>query len=153
MRVALDTNILAYAEGVGSAEKQQQSLEFLEVVDPTLVVLPSQVLGELYRVLSGKADRPPGDARAAVLGWADAFSVADSTWSAFRAAFDLSTDHRLSIWDALILSVAAEQKCRVLLSEDLQHDFTSRGVTVVNPYATQQHPLLIALIDTSGPLK
>ncbi|HET7921809.1 MAG TPA: PIN domain-containing protein [Gammaproteobacteria bacterium] len=147
MRVALDTNVLAYAEGVGSAEKQRQSLGLLEAVDASSVVLPAQVLGELFRVLTGKAGRKAGDARDAVLGWADAFAVADSTWSAFGAAFDLSADHGLSIWDALILSVAAEQKCRVLLSEDLQHGFTSRGVTVINPYAKPKHPLVTALLD------
>lgn len=146
MRVALDTNVLAYAEGVGSAEKQQQTLKLLEEIDATLVVLPAQVLGELYRVLTGKAGRPADAARDAVLGWADAFMVADSTWSAFGAAFDLSADHKLTIWDALILSVAAEQKCRVLVSEDLQHGFTSRGVTVVNPYTEPKHTLLTEIV-------
>ena len=142
MRIALDTNVLAYAEGVGSAEKQNCSLRLLEALDTVSLVLPAQTLGELYRVLIGKAGRTPAEARAAVLGWADGYAVAESTWSAFAAAFDLSTDHGLSVWDALILSVAAEQRCRLLLSEDLQHGFTSRGVTVVNPYSQPSHPLL-----------
>jgi predicted nucleic acid-binding protein len=56
---------------------------------------------------------------------------------------------RSRLWDGLILSVAAEARCRILLSEDLQHDFTWRGVTVVNPYLAkaEAHPLLEALLN------
>jgi predicted nucleic acid-binding protein len=41
------------------------------------------------------------------------------------------------MWDALIMSVAAENKCRLLISEDFQNGFTWRGVTVVNPFDTK----------------
>ena len=64
-------------------------------------------------------------------GWADTFEIADSTFAAMRAALDLAVDHQMPTWDALILSVSADQKCRVLLSEDFQHGFTWRGVTVL----------------------
>jgi len=50
------------------------------------------------------------------------------------------------VWDALILSVAAENRCRLLLSEDLQDGFTWRGVTVANPFAMPLHPLLEGLV-------
>lgn len=43
-----------------------------------------------------------------------------------QAALDLAADRELQIWDALIMSVAADQHCRLLLSEDLQHGFTWR---------------------------
>jgi len=49
---------------------------------------------------------------------------------------DLTVDHQISMWDALIMSVAAENKCRLLISEDFQNGFTWRGVTVVNPFDT-----------------
>ena len=78
------------------------------------VILPVQVLGELYRVLVGKLRQPAARAQEAVLQWSDTFAVRDSTWSALQSALDLSKAHGLSIWDSLILSVAAEQRCRVL---------------------------------------
>lgn len=53
----------------------------------------------------------------------------------------------MPIWDALILSVAADQKCRLLLSEDFQHEFTWRGVTVLNPFQAPQHALLAAVLQ------
>lgn len=146
MRVALDTNVLAYAEGVGTKAKRDRTIEILGRLDAGMVLLPVQTLGELFRVLTGKAKRAVSHARSAVLDWTDAYPVADSTWSAFQAAFDLCADHGLPIWDALILSVAAEQRCRLLLSEDLQNGFTHRGITVVDPYAKAAHPLLANLL-------
>ena len=148
MRVALDTNVLAYAEGVGNAVWRNVTLRLIQDLPVDGVLIPAQCLGELFRVLHGKAAIAADQARAAVLAWADAFEVADSTASAFIAAMDLSTDHGLQIWDALILTVAADHHCRVLLSEDLQSGFVWRGVTVVNPYAEQPHPLLARLLQS-----
>ena len=146
MRIALDTNILAYAEGVGDAERHTSALSMIARLDPTNTVLPAQTLGELFRVLTGKAKRPLSDARDAILTWSDSFPVADSTWSSFQIAFEISATHQLQIWDALILAVAAENRCRVLLSEDFQDGFSWNGVTVVNPFAQEPSPLIARLI-------
>lgn len=146
MRVAIDTNILAYAEGIGDAARRDSSLELLTRLPAGNVLLPAQTLGELFRVLTGKTKCPPDTARTRIQQWADSFEVPDSSWSAFQAAFDLTVDHNLQIWDALILAVTAENRCRVLLSEDMQHGFTWRGVTVVNPYRIPPHPLLVSLL-------
>jgi predicted nucleic acid-binding protein len=146
MRVALDTNVLAYAEGIGDAAHRDASMDLLRRLPPESVVLPVQVLGELFRVLTGKAGCSPDTTRSRVLQWADSFEVSDSTWSAFQSAFDLTADHGLQIWDALILSVTAENRCRILLTEDMQHGFTWRGVSVVNPYRIPSHPLLSAIL-------
>lgn len=146
MRIALDTNILAYAEGVGDDVRHRASLDLIRMLPPSVIVLPAQCLGELFRVLTGKAGHEASFARKAILGWADVYETADSTWTAFQSAMDVVASHHLQIWDALILAVAAEQRCRLLLSEDMQHDFTWRGVTVVNPYHESEHPLLRALL-------
>ena len=146
MRIALDTNILAYAEGVGDAERHTSALSMIARLDPTNTVLPAQTLGELFRVLTGKAKRSLPDARDAILTWSDSFPVADSSWSSFQMAFEISTTHQLHIWDALILAVAAESRCRVLLSEDFQDGFSYNGVTVVSPFTQEPSPLLERLI-------
>ena len=146
-RIALDTNVLAYAEGVGDARRCKAARQLVSRLPAELVVLPAQVLGELHRVLVGKSHRTPAEAKLAILSWADAFDVADSTFDAMRAALDLAADHQMAIWDALILSVAADQKCRLLLSEDFQHGFTWRGVTLLNPFNSPQHSLLAAALQ------
>gem|GEM_PF-5071779 len=57
------------------------------------------------------------------------------------AAADLATDHQFSICDAVILLVASQSGCRLLLSEELQDGFTWGGVTVANPFTSPCHAL------------
>jgi predicted nucleic acid-binding protein len=92
MCVALDTNVLAYAEGLGDEVRCNAAWQLVEQLPVASVVLPAQTLGELMRVLTGKARRSPTAARDAVLGWADSFEVADSSWTASQAALDLVVD-------------------------------------------------------------
>ncbi|MBF0269158.1 MAG: PIN domain-containing protein [Alphaproteobacteria bacterium] len=143
MIVGLDTNILAYAEGVNDAFRQERSVALLQALPANGVMVPVQALGELFRVLTSKMKRPNQQARDAIACWQDAFSTCATTATAFQSALDLTVAHRLSIWDALILSVVAENGCRILLSEDMQHGFTWRGTTVVDPFSEPTHPLLM----------
>ena len=146
MRLALDANILAYAEGINGADMRRTALELVEKLPGDAVLLPVQTLCELFSVLVRKAGRAPAKARKAILSWQDAFSLIETSAEVMFAAADLATDHQLSIWDAVILSAAAEGGCRLLLSEDLQEGFTWKGVTVTNPFATRKHELLAALL-------
>ena len=137
MRVALDTNVLAYAEGLGDDVRCQLASDLISKLDPINSLVPVQVLGELSRILTSKLKKSSADVRELLLSWSDAVVVADTTWTAFQSAIDLTVDHQISMWDALIMSVAAENKCRLLISEDFQNGFTWRGVTVVNPFDTK----------------
>lgn len=146
MKVALDTNVLAYAEGINSVDKRDAALELVRNLSQEATVIPVQVLGELFNVLVRKAGKSRADAREALLSWRDTFPAAETTFEAMLAATDLATDHQLSIWDAVILAVASQAGCRLLLSEDLQDGFTWGGVTVVSPFASPRHALLEALL-------
>jgi len=146
MRIALDTNILVYAEGVNGALHAKPTVELIKKLPESSTFLPVQVLGELFRVLVGKAAFPPPEARAVVLRWRDTFPLIETSQSILVAALDLAADRGLSIWDAIILSAAAASGCRLLLSEDMQDGFIWSGVTVVNPFAAVQHPLLDPLL-------
>lgn len=146
MKAALDTNILAYGEGVNGAERRDVVHAILARIPQELIVIPAQVLGELYNVLTRKGGRSRKQARDALLSWNDAFSVAETSSDVMQVAVDLASDHRLGIWDAVILAVASRANCRLLLSEDFQQGFTWGGVTVVDPFASPRHPLLGALL-------
>jgi predicted nucleic acid-binding protein len=146
VRVALDTNILAYAEGTNGSEMRDKALDLLQGLPSGSVVLPTPVLGELFNVLVLKAKRPAASARSAILGWRDAYPLSETSAAVMVDAVDLATDHRLRIWDSVILSATAEAGCRLLLSEDLQDGFTWRGVTATNPFGQTRHPLLEILL-------
>ena len=145
---ALDTNILVYVEGVNGAARETTSRALIVRLPLKLTFIPAQALGELYNVLTRRAAWPAERAREAVAAWRNSFPVAPTTTDAILNAVDLATDHRLRIWDSVMLSVAAESGCRVLLSDDMQDGFTWRGVTVVNPFTNSRHPLLTAMLET-----
>lgn len=150
MRAALDTNILAYAEGVNGLLMKKAALDLVGKLPQRSVVLPVQVLGELFQVLVRKAGRSPADARNAILGWRNAFVLLETLPAILMSAMDLAV-HQFSIWDAVILSAAAEADCQLLLSEDMQDGFVWKGVTVVNPFTKPRNPLLDALLDEQTP--
>jgi predicted nucleic acid-binding protein len=150
MRVALDTNILAYAEGVNGTAMKRTALGLVEKLPEGAALLPVQTLGELFNLLVRKAGRAPAKARTAILSWKDAFPLIETSAEVILAAADLATDHQLNIWDSVILSAAAEAGCRLLLSEDLKEGFTWKGVTVTNPISTPTHELPSSLLTDSG---
>jgi predicted nucleic acid-binding protein len=147
MFVALDTNVLVCAEGLHGKPKQEQALAIVERLAPESTLIPVQVLGELFSVLTKKAGRSRAAARDAVLRWGDTFPLIETSSSVQLLAMDLAADHKLGSWDAIVLSAAADASCRLLLSEDLQDGFTWSGVTVANPFAEARHPLLAALLS------
>src|SRR5437879_2596976 len=146
MKIALDTDVLACAEGTNGAAMRDKTLELMERLPAGAVVLPVQTLGELFNVLVRRAKRRPARARAAVLSWRDAYPMVETSATVMVSATDLAADHGLTIWDSVVLAASAEAECRLLLSEHLQDGFTWRGVTVTNPFAARLHPLLAALL-------
>ncbi len=147
MRIAVDTNILACAEGVNDTIRQDDALRLLGRLPYVTTVIPVQVLGELYKVLVSKGGHTGGSACDLVTTWRHAFTGWETSPEVMLAAAGLAAGHGLRIWDAVILAAASESACRILLSEDIHHDFTWGGVTVVNPFASEIHPLLSGLIE------
>jgi predicted nucleic acid-binding protein len=150
MKAALDTNVLAYVEGVNGPARQDAAVELLQRLPAETAVVPVQVLGELYNVLVRKAGWAASRAREAILEWRDAFLLAPTTETAMLSAIDLAADHQLRIWDSIVISVASDAGCRIVLSEDLQHGFSWRGVTIVNPFSADRHPLLETFLADVG---
>jgi len=146
VRVALDTNILVYVEGVNGASRKASATEMVAKLPAENTYVPVQVLGELFRVLVRKAKYKPESARVAIFSFLEIFPPIETSPSVVTAAADLSVDHGLDIWDAVILAAAASAGCRLLLSEDMQEGFTWNGVTVTNPFSAKKHRLLEELL-------
>ena len=147
LTVALDTNVLAYAENTNGAEMRDHALDLLERLPVEQTLIPVQALGELFAVLVRKARRSRTHAREAVLHWGDSFPLIETSSDVILMALELTVTHQFGWWDAVIMSAAGDSGCRLLLSEDLQDGFTWNGVTVVNPFAAKRHPILAALLQ------
>jgi predicted nucleic acid-binding protein len=148
MRVSLDTNILVYAEGLNDTARKRAAVSLLRKLPPESVHLPVQAVGELFHVLVTKARVAPADAKHTVLRWCDQYSLVDTSETVLLSAMELSSQHRLRTWVAIIMAASASAGCRLLLSEDLHDGFTWNGVTVVNPFAPKPNALLAQLLDS-----
>ncbi len=148
MRVALDTNILAYAEGVNGPDHQKRAAGLIDRLSTADVIIPLQVLGELLAVLTRKTARPRASVRSSVLSWRDGYEIVPTTNESFLRAIDLVADHQLPSWDAAILAVAAEARCQILLSEDMHDGFTWNGTVIANPFAVTPQPTLARFLRT-----
>jgi len=96
MKVALDTNILAYAEGANGSAMRDKALDLIQRLPSDAVVLPVQTLGELFNVLVRKVTRRPTRARDAVLSWRDTFPTVETSSRVMVNAMDLAFDHDLT---------------------------------------------------------
>ena len=148
-RVGLDSNILLYLAGVckapGDEAKVDRVQQTVDQLAGDALVAPVQALGEVFAVLR-RIGVDTSEARRIVLEFTERFAVVPSDVSVLVAAMDLVVDHRLQLWDSLIVNAVAAAGCNLLLSEDMQDGFTARGVTIVNPLAVDLHPKLAKLL-------
>jgi predicted nucleic acid-binding protein len=141
--VLVDTNVLLYQHDARQQEKQERARAWMAMLWRTRRGrINSQVLSEFY--VNATEKLKPGLSRKAARE-----SVATlSAWAPFASdgrtievAWEIQDRHQLSWWDALIMASASINTCKYLLTEDLQHDQSVRGVTVVNPFAVSPESL------------
>ena len=147
MRIALDTNFLVHAEGINDFARRDVAREIMPRLPVGETFVPVQVLCELFRALTRKGGYNAATARATILNLRDIHVPLETTQDSLLCAMDLACDHGFAIWDAIIVSVAADAGCRLLLSEDMHDGFVWRGLTIVNPFAAERHPLLEAALS------
>ena len=133
-RAFVDTNVLVYAVDRSSPAKQTRAQSLLAELAGSIAI-STQVLLEFYVTATRKLAKPlsheEAERRVQELSGAD---VVEVTVPLVRTAIALSREHRLSLWDALIVESARARGCRRLYSEDLQHGREFGGVRVVNPF-------------------
>ena len=135
-RAFVDTNILVYAFANDDAVRSGAAQELLDrLMAGRLFYTSTQVLQELFVTLTRKGQRTVRASEILTsLDLLAKFPVFQVDYAAIRAAAELSTGHKLSFWDALIVVSAARSGARNLYSEDLQHGRTILGVRIVNPF-------------------
>ncbi|CAN5376668.1 PIN domain-containing protein [soil metagenome] len=152
MKVGIDTNVLIYAASGDDGRKRDIAQALLRAIKPDDVCFASQVAGEFYNVSVKKLKRAPESVSATLEVWSQVYGFRGHGQTQMLAAMELSRDHNFQIWDALILTIAADDGCRLFLTEDLHEGFRYRGVTIVNPFAERLHPLLASLLDSLPPM-
>ena len=134
MSIFFDTNVLVYCTDTTSPEKQAIARVLVSTASASGdAMVSTQVLIELFNVLARKQKMPPAHAKAlitAYTGW----SVVPSDVRLVRAAIEMSMQHQLSIWDAMVIEAALRGGANTLYTEDLTHGQRFDALTVVNPF-------------------
>jgi predicted nucleic acid-binding protein len=133
-RTFLDTNVLVYSDDSRDPAKQTRALGLIkEHLRLRTGVVSLQVLQEYFVSSTGKLKLSAELAKRRVEIFAK-FHVAVPTVGDILAAIDLHRLHGFSYWDALVLRMAEQAGCRVLLTEDMQHGQMFDGVRIANPF-------------------
>ena len=134
----VDTNVLLYGVDDRNIAKRDRARAWLAACWTLRCGrLSTQVLNEFYWNVRKKFPSilSAGDARAEVRRyqlwqpWVIDHATVESAWAA-------ESRWQLSYWDALMVAAAQQQGCKLLLTEDLQHDQVIDGVRILNPFVT-----------------
>jgi predicted nucleic acid-binding protein len=134
VRSFFDTNVLIYADDKATPAKQKRTLDLVAQHRRARTgVVSMQVLQEYFVTITRKLGVDAAIARRKVELLAE-FDVAAPGLSDILAAIDLHRLHGFSFWDALVIRMAKQSGCGVLLSEDMQDGREIDGVQIVNPF-------------------
>jgi predicted nucleic acid-binding protein len=143
-RVALDSNLLVYAELEPESAKGRRAAELIARFAPDGVI-PAQVLGEFLRVVQRKAPDAFPEAMKQTDLYRATFLTPATNGEIVAEAAELALARRLQLWDAVICVAASRNGAEVLLSEDLQDGGMVGGLRVVNPFNPDNAARLSAL--------
>lgn len=134
MSAFFDTNVLVYCTDSSDPRRQTQARQLVAQSSAKgEAVISTQVLMELFNVLTRKQKMPAGVARDLALAYAT-WPVIHSDFALVSAALEKSVVHKLSIFDAMVVEAALRAEAQTLYSEDMQHGQRYGSLTVVNPF-------------------
>jgi predicted nucleic acid-binding protein len=131
--VFLDTNLWVYLHAKSEPQKQS-AVKSLVAEHFETILISTQVLGELYNVLTKKKLTSPETARAIILEMATTFPVTDIDTPKVLSALNVQNKYGYSYWDSLILATALLSDCAIVYSEDMQHkQLIEDKLPIINP--------------------
>ena len=134
-RVALDSNILVYAELEPETPKGRRAAEVI-LSAARDGVIPVQVLGEFLRVIQRRVPSAFAEAVKQAAIYQGAFLMPATTEDVLNIAAKYASVHQLQLWDGVVCAAAAKAGATVLLTEDLQDGRNLEGLRLINPFAT-----------------
>lgn len=133
-KVFFDTNIWVYFYSKAPPEKFQNIRSLL--ADPErLVEVSTQVLGELFHVLTRKKITSSSEANTIILELVNASQIIEIDPPKVLQAIEINSRYRYTYWDSLIIATALSSDCTILYSEDMQHNqLIENKLRIINPF-------------------
>jgi predicted nucleic acid-binding protein len=134
IRVAIDSNILIYAELEPESEKGTRSAELI-LRAARDGVIPAQVLGEFLRFVQRRVPGSFEDAVRQAFLYQSVFLTPPTTDAIINRASEMARAHRMQLWDCVVCTASAQAGAGVLLTEDMQDGRIIDGLRLMNPFA------------------
>ena len=137
-RFFLDTNIFVYSFDRSSAAKSRRAAQLIrQAVTTRKGIVSYQVVQEFFNLALRKFEQPMtvAEAEQYLSTVFRPLLAVQSSPALISEALRLTTKHRLSWYDALIVAAASEGGCGILYSEDLQHGQRIGELRIENPFA------------------
>jgi predicted nucleic acid-binding protein len=144
-RVALDSNILIYAELEPESEKGKRSTDLILRVARDGVI-PAQVLGEYLRFIQRRVPAAFEEAIRQASIYETAFLIPPTTQTIINKASELARAHRMQLWDCVVCAASADAGAKALMTEDMQDGRMIDGLRLMNPFATANAAAIEALL-------
>lgn len=133
-KVFIDTNVLIYSVDQAAPEKRARAIHLIqEHARLRTAVISTQVLQEFYSAATRKLGIQPLRAKQHLQDFQN-FDVITITPDMIEGAVDCCILNQVSFWDSLIVTAASIAGCKELLSEDLNHSQSIKGVKIRNPF-------------------
>jgi len=130
-----DTNVLVYATSAADAAKAARARALItRGMRSAGSILLLQTLGEFANVAIRKAGLAPDLVTRTIDAWRAVLPVHPAAEEDLPAALALVRDHRIQLWDALLLATARRVGVRALLTEDMQDGRVIEGIHLLNPF-------------------
>jgi len=136
-RYFLDTNIFIYSFDHNSLSKLQTATKLIrDAITTRNGIVSYQVVQEFFHVALRKFAQPMSGVEAEQYFqtvFAPLLAIHSSP-ALYLVALNLQSSHHLQWYDSLMVASALQGQCRVLFSEDLQHQRKFGNVQVINPF-------------------
>ncbi len=132
----LDTNIFVYSFDLHHSGKRTISENLIKKALEGNGAISFQVVQEFLNVATKKFQRSMTYTESEKYLSNVLFTLCHvfPTEGLYAQALEINNRWKFSFYDSLIISAALEADCKVLYSEDLQHNQQIKDLTIVNPY-------------------
>jgi predicted nucleic acid-binding protein len=133
-KILIDTNLWNHLFALNPQAKHDR-IEDLVQQNFAKIIVSTQILGELYHVVTRKRLLTHESAKDIIVEMVATFPVSEIGTANVLEALKLQEIFHYSYWDSLIIATAVLTDCDTLYSEDMQHGQSVQGKTrIINPF-------------------
>ena len=131
-KIFFDTNILIYIvkDNTGKAEIASSILSI-----NTTAYISIQVINEFCNVAIKKLDFLKDDILFSIDKFSKNFIISEISIPVIKSALEIKEKYKYSYYDSVIIASALQNNCRILYTEDMQHNqIIEDKLKIVNPF-------------------